>query len=280
MPPLCLVTDNTAVFSRSGNSQNKQLTVIPLGVRLKGKKLLPPYETPPTTLPLSANHSLAPCLLAPSVDEFRQLFSHLNQTNNEILAVFLSSQLNPCYQNASDAIHAMRANNIQLIDSQTTSAGLGILAQAALDTMTGKSTLTEADRAMRSLIPHIYSVWCTPSLTYLHYNGFLDPAQAVIGEMLGLYTIFSIEEGSLTPVDKVRNYHQAFDYFQEFLDEFDTLTQITLTRFASLNIPELRLLRERVAQDFPAAVYNEHVVDLPLAALFGPRSLGLVVSDS
>ena len=65
-------------------------------------------------------------------------------------------------------------------------------------------------------------------MTYLYQSGFIGDAQALVGEMLGLLPIYTLEEGRLTPVEKARNYRQLIDFMQEFIDEFSDLYHIAL----------------------------------------------------
>ena len=55
------------------------------------------------------------------------------------------------------------------------------------------------------MIPHTYMMVCTPGLSYLYYAGIIDQAQAFVGEMLGLLPIFTLEEGQINAVEKVRS---------------------------------------------------------------------------
>ena len=137
------------------------------------------------------------------------------------------------------------------------------------------SPSTEIERLLRGLIPHIYSVFCIPSLTYLYQAGFLGQAQALVGEMLGLLPLFSLEDGHLTPLEKVRNSRQLLDFLQEFLDEFSELYQIAVIQSTPPMVHEAKALKEHAAANFPKTPFNEITISLPLATLFGPRSLGV-----
>ncbi len=169
---------------------------------------------------------------------------------------------------------------LQIVDSQTTSVGLGMIVQAAADAVAKGASLADTERLVRSLIPHIYAVLCTPSLAYLHYAGFLDRAQAAVGEMLGLFSLFSLEEGKLTPLEKVRNHRQMLDFFQEFLEEFEHLQHIAFLQSAIGGNPQDgRILRDHAQDCLPHTPFSEHSINLPSAVLFGPNAIGLFVIE-
>jgi len=70
------------------------------------------------------------------------------------------------------------------------------------------------------------------------------------------------------------------DFFQEFLGEFDELQHIALLQGASNFNHETHLLREQSQLHFPRTPFSEHTINLPVASLLGPRTLGLILLDS
>ncbi len=205
----------------------------------------------------------------------------LSQKFDQIFGLFLSSSLSNCYSAAEQAAGSLHSHNtISLIDSQTTSIGLGFLVQAAAEALAHGLNLADVEHLIRSLVPHIYAAFCTPSLSYLYYAGFLDQAQAIIGEMMGMLPIFSLEEGKLTPLEKVRNRRHTIDFYQEFMDEFDHLQHIALLQSAVPNVQDARLLREHVQAEFTKISFTEHTINLPLAVILGPSASGLFLLEA
>lgn len=274
MNSICIVTDSTVQFPQPSFPGRNFVRVIPLSVEINGK-MLEQEEIKPGSLPPFANKRQNPHLVPPSPDFFSRLFLELNTAYRDTLCIFLSSELNACHANALAAIQAQRGNATHIIDSQTTSIGLGILVQTAAEAASHGLPIPEIDKLVRSLIPKIYAVFSIPGLSYLHYNGFVDQAQAFVSEMLGLFTIFSLEEGRLSPIEKVRNHRHVIDFFQEFLDEFDCLHHIALLQSAPANPQDSHLIREHIQQSYPRSPFTAHPINLPLAALLGPRSTAL-----
>ena len=91
--------------------------------------------------------------------------------------------------------------------------------------------------------------------------------------------IFAIEEGRLTPMEKVRTRRHLFESFLEFINEFDTPAHIALVRGASYNTICTRPVRQYVQETFPDTPFSEHAIAPHLAALFGPQSTGLVIME-
>lgn len=280
MSSICIVTDSSAQLTNSSFLENGIINVISLNPEIKKHSSISRLELNASNLPKSICKELNPYLHPPSLDDFRQLFSQLGKNFNEIIGIFLSSNLNPCYNIAVEAASSLQCGAIfQMIDSQTISIGLGFLIQATAEAIYNGASATEAERYARSIIPKIYSIICTPDLSHLNYNGLLDFAQAIIGEYLGLIPIFSLEEGKLSPIEKTRNERHALLFLEEFLDEFEELQHIAIFKSPLSNCQKFRMLCEHAREKFPKTTTSEHNITLPVATLFGPQIFGLTVLE-
>lgn len=219
-------------------------------------------------------------LQPPSIEDFRQLLGSLSEKYHNILVILLSSHLSQAYQNANQAAHQLRgAVSIQVIDSQTIGAGLGMLVQVAIEAIQNNIPFNQINRLVRGMIPHVYSIFCLQSLHHLAHAGHLDPAQAAIGEMLGIIPLYVLDSGKLVPIQKARNMRQSVDVLHEFVTEFEQVDHIALLHGPSPYEQEMRNLAERLAQDFPGAPISEHTFGAGMTALLGPRSFGIAVME-
>ena len=276
----CILTDSSAQFPQAIFPGKELVRVTPLDIQIDDQIYPEVKDVKTARMPPSLISTFHPRLVAPSAGKLHEVFTNLIQNYDQVLVIFLSDQLSTLYHEAEQAIAPLQTHsNIVLINSQNISVGLGILVQLAAGLLEQGASLSEAERQVRRLIPHTYTLLCPPGLTYLHRAGILDHAQAAIGEMLNLYPLFTIEEGSLTPIEKVRNYRGVMDFFQEFLGEFDALRQIAFLQGAPNLLQESRLLRQFAQENYPQTHYSEHTINPFLAALIGPRCMGMVAAE-
>ncbi|WP_075073839.1 DegV family protein [Longilinea arvoryzae] len=281
MRSACILTDNSAQFPLPAFPGRGLVRILPHDISLHGQihptgKDLKLNQYPPTAGP-----GLNPNLIPPSIADFQEVMANLSQDFDDILVILISSQLSETYQNAVKAAEDTQGRStITVIDSQTISIGLGILVQTAAGFLEEGRTAVDVEKRIRYMIPHIYTLLCTPGLTYLDHAGFIDPSQATVGELLGLLPIFSLEEGKLSPLEKTRNYRAVLDFFQEFIDEFDQLDYIALLQNGSFSNSDLRQLRQHAEESYSAAQYIEHMLNLPMATLFSPKCVGLFVIEA
>ncbi len=281
MGSVCILTDTSAQFPQLAFPGRNLVRVLGLDVVLNGVVFDEGRDIRANNLPSSANAQLNPKLRAPSADRLQNLLFSLGQSYDDVIAILMSAQLSEVYGCVNRVADELKGRvRVQMIDSQTTSVGLGILVQTAAEAAAGGMSSAEIERLIRSMIPHIYMVVCTPGLSYLSYAGYIDHAQATLGEMLNLLPIFAMEEGHLTALEKVRNHRNMLDFFQEFLDEFDSIQHIALLQSVQPNTQDSRLLREHAEDFFSGTPFSEHSINLPLATLLGPRTQGLIVVEN
>jgi DegV family protein with EDD domain len=194
----------------------------------------------------------------------------------DIVAILHSSHLTPTVQNAQEAASSVQGHiTIQVIDSQTTAVGLGLLVQEAARAAEEEVPSVEIERSIRNLVSRVYTLFCIEGLTYLHHMGELGAAQALVGEFLDVMPIYILDSGQLVPTQKARNNRHLVDIMHEFLYEFLDLEHIALLQGVPPFEQETRALRERITDDFGETPISEHTISATLATLLGPRTLGL-----
>jgi len=270
MSNVCILTDSTVQFTHPNFPGHERVYVIPFEFqnrRQQGDESWP-------------HSGLAQRLIPPSSQEFVRFYTQLSREYDTIFVLTLSSLLNPTTRFALAAsVQYSNHATINVIDSQTTGIGLGLLVQAAAAAASADAPPAEIERRMRASIPRVYMLFCIPELTYLAHSGYMDYSQALVGEMMGLLPIFAIEEGRLTPMEKVRTQRHLFESFLEFINEFDAPGYIALMRGANHNAIRTRPVRQYVQETFPDTPFSEHAIAPHLAALFGPQSTGLVIME-
>lgn len=280
MSKIGVITDSTAQFPNPSFQGKDLVRIIPLNVVINGSIIKESAGLKTADLPLSPSGENSTKLLIPSPAEIAEQFNVLLKKHNELLVITNSANLSLFYQNAMEAVKLIQGETtIQVVNSQTIATGLGMIVQAATEVISNGASLTEADRHVRQLVPHIYTLFCTPCLKYLYNIDILEYSQAVIGEMLNLHPIFTLEEGYPQAICKVRNFRHAQDYFQEFIEEYDDLIHISLLKGINTQGIDNRILKLFVQENFPDTPFSEHRINPFLGAIFGPKTLGLIIFE-
>jgi len=281
MSQVCILTDSTAQFPVHLFPGSDLINVIPYHVQLEGLANAHDKDVKLIHLPASVYTASSFQVQPPSVEEFSQMFINLGYRYREIVVVLISAHLSSALANAQAAIETSKCPvAIHLVDSETTSVGLGLLVQMAASAAQQGLDGAHISRLVRGLAPHVYTVFCLHNLSYLSKAGFIDPAQAVVGEMLDVVPFCILENGRLNPSQKVRGSRHLVDLLCEFVMEFNAVKHVALIQGVPPFEQEARLLRERLSGLYRSNSFSEHTLGVPLAALLGPHSLGLVVMEN
>ncbi len=279
MPKTCLLTDSTAYFTKPAFAGQELVTILPHYIQSDGQYLQDRKDLSLYTQ--SSSGKASPITIPPSVEAFQAAFASLGMKYKEIVVILLSSHLSQANANAHQAVQASKSPaNIFLINSLNTAIGLGLLVQAAAELSHRGYPGVEINRLVRGMINHIYSVFCLPDLSHLYRSGQIDPAQAVVGEMLGVIPFFTLENGRLVHTQKIRSPRHLVDIMFEFVAEFENLKYLALLQGITTYEQESRNLRDRISQNVRATPLCEHGLSLSLATTLGPHSIGLVAMEN
>ena len=273
-----ILTDNTAQFPIPAFPGRDFVHVISLDVEINGERFAKGEGIKAQDFPRVAEDELSPKIIPPSPEDFERFYNSLSQRYEEIVVITHSSHLTNTHKNATIASKNFQgATHIEVIDGQTTATGLGLVVQSACAAVIEGKNAEEIEAMTRSLLPRIYTVFCIPSLSYLHYSGYLGLSQAIIGEHIKMMPLFILDQGQLVPTQKARNKRHLVDLLHEFIFEFKNLTHIGFIQGIPPFENETRALRERIVLDYESIPISEHTINPFLSALFGPHTLGMFI---
>ena len=276
------VTDSTAQFTDPNFRRIHEVTVVPLTIHLGGQAFRDGVDIDSEELlARSAASRELPVAAAPRVEEFAQTYQDLGQGTVDILSIHVSGKLSATLQHARAASQRFLGRaTVVPVDSLTTSVGLGLLVQQAVQAAEAGEPVDEIVRIVRGLIPRMYAIYFTESLDFLQNAGRIPRSQAVLGGILGMKPFLISEEGDLLPMEKVRTRAQAAEKLWEFICEFSEMQFLGILQENGRVGEEARLLLERLALEFPAAKPNLLTYNPFLATILGPKGLGVVILES
>jgi len=281
MPGTCILTDSMAQFQNPDYVGHELVYTLPMKVKL-GNTFYPDSKDAKLYHEIFASpYEIMPQLQAPNPTRVAALLTTLGQQYHSVITILTSTRLSPEISVLQEMLEQLHGSlTIQIIDSETTGIGLGILVQEAAAILSQGVSVLKVSRLVRSFLPHIYTVFCLQNLSYLAQSGFLDPTQALTGEIMGIIPFYLIENGRLAPIQKARSTRQMVDMLDEFIEEFDMLKHIAIMQGYPPFDQEARSFRERVNEKFPRISFSEHTLGLGLMSLVGPRCLSVVVMES
>jgi len=275
-----VVTDGDAHLDPQLTRQ-LNITVVPLSVQVGEEVYLDRYgERNEELLARMARERMRPSITGPGPGDFRQVYEQLTRSTDSILSIHTSAQLSQVFDSARVAAEAFLGRcDIIVMDSESTSQGLGILAREAAKMAQEGLDLGEIVRHVRGMIPRIYVVMFTDSLDYLERSRRISKSQCILGTMLDIKPFLSIEEGEIIPMEKVRSRDKGLDKLVEFAGEFTAIEEMIILQNTPYPTDETLQLRERLESFFPDKSFSVLVYGPILASHVGPDGLGLVTYE-
>jgi DegV family protein with EDD domain len=282
MTRIRIVTDSTARFSIPNFQDRYSINIAPMTVRV-GPNTIEEYPglDQARIAALFDDPYDFPICEPPTEETIARHYEKLQSETDQILSIHTSSQISKVVENARSASQRFLGRcDIQVIDSQTMSAGLGLLVQAAAEAAARGADLETLVRILRGMISRLYLVFSVDELPYLEHNHLISRSQSILGEMLGIITFLTIENGNIIPMEKVRTRSRANEKLIEFVSEFASIDHIVILQNHPQIEDDCRILTDRLRSLYPAAPISIEKYGPSVATFVGPKSLGVVVLES
>lgn len=204
MPGIAVVTDSTADFAGADPAE-LGITVVPLTVNWGRDVLRDGIDLTTTEFyqRLRVDRVL-PKTAAPPVGIFEEVYRNLLTTHDAIISVHIASKFSATWSVAVSAAQEVDAGRVHVVDSTTTSIGLGWLAESASQQGAAGHPPEEISQAIRDMIPRVRLYVTLETLEYLHRGGRIGPAQAFLGGLLNIKPVLEVRDGEVHPVERVR----------------------------------------------------------------------------
>lgn len=281
MPDIRIVTDSGAFFANAAFVEQHDIVVIPNQITIGGRLYREGVDlSNDEAIRLIANLDEAPVVTPPSQSDYYNTYKKLVGTCDAVLSIHPSRRLSGSWDNAQRAARQFAGScPVFAIDSQSLSAGQGMLIRVAVQSVDTCATVDAVVRSVRGAVDRIYSVYYLESVRFLSQNQILSASHALLGALLGIKPFLAMENGQLTPIEKVRTRAQAIDRLVEFVTEFGDIHDVVILQNRQHATEQTRLIQERLALEYPGMQFPHALYGPSLAALLGTEATGIVVLE-
>jgi DegV family protein with EDD domain len=228
----------------------------------------------------AAGNSRLPEVQAADLNTILDCYQNLGEDAEEIISIHMSSHLSPMWKHARRAAELLKGRyTIRVIDSLSTSFGLGLLVQKAAEAAERGTNVHEIARIVNGAVPHLYLTSFSESLNYLERSTHLSPSQSVLGTMLGIKAMLIMEDGKLLPLEKVQTREEVIEKLAEFVVEFANVEEVGVMQHGYEQAQDE--LIERLRENGRLASVPIHDLTYPpsLAVYMGPEVIGVMVYE-
>jgi DegV family protein with EDD domain len=216
----------------------------------------------------------------PDPATFYRLYQHVAASADAIVSIHVSSRLSETCKTASRAAGQMRIP-VHVVDSATCGMSLGYAVLAAGRVAgaggTPQRVIDAAVKRCRASSELIY----VDTLEYLRRGGRISAAAALVGSALSLKPVLTMQEGEITPQDKVIGSDRALRKMVETAVSRagEGAVDIAVEHFG--NVPRASTLMDQLRPRLPQArdaVLTE--VSSTIGVHVGPGAVGITVSPA
>ena len=208
--------------------------------------------------------------------EFYELFSKELEAGNQVIGVFLSSELSGTYNSAVVAKEMLGNDNIFLIDSRTVSFALGLLVIRLKAKIDSGATAEEVIDYSKKLVGSSQLYGMLDTLENLKKGGRLSSGTAMIGKMLNLKPIIEVKEGVVNVAEKARGSRKGLTWMIEQLAKAYPNGKIDEMAVAHANSPEkVSDLKQLLLERFEIGTIHEIEIGSVVGTHAGEGAVGI-----
>ncbi len=254
------------------------ITVVPLHVHFDGESFKDGVDIwSDEFYSLLRNDAVLPDTSEPSASEFLSIYQAASP-EDIIIGVFISQGMSATIHSAQSGVQLLKNGpKVEIIDSGYVSMALGLIVIKAARMAKNNATGMEIVNAIHEWQKKV-AVYFTPgSLEHLHRMGRIGEASSMVGSLLNMKPILSIENGIIVPADKIHgNFHKvAAVMIEKLVVQFGKTPLMICVLHTEM--PDVAQLLQRTAEEnLNIAEFYSSIVGPVVGSHTGPNTIGIV----
>ncbi len=217
-----------------------------------------------------------PTTSQPSAGEFCEAFRPLVEAGHEVVGIFISSELSGTCASALTACELLPEASISVIDSRSTSVGLGMMVREAARLAEAGADVAAIEARMEELVGKMRLYFVVDTLEYLRKGGRIGGARALLGTMLNIKPLLMMHDGRVEPLQQVRTRRKALGRMIELMaQEMSSASLVHLSMTHAQAEDEAKALVAQVQEAIPCEDFFICELGPALGTHTGPGVVGI-----
>jgi DegV family protein with EDD domain len=274
-----IVTDSTADLPQA-LAEKLGISVIPLYIQFGNKTYRDRVDISEGEFyDKLLNFPVHPTTSQPSPQDFAGIYKDLSSDADGIISIHIASKLSgTCNSAILGKEMASVKCPIEVIDSESVSMGIGLLAlEAAKIAASGRSFQFVAEE-IRQLVPegHLWALFDT--LKYLAMGGRIGKAKALVGSILNIKPLLVLKESEFSPAAQARSRDKGIDLLYGFASKAGDIGDLAV--MYSTTPDEAKALADRLGAVFERSRIKISRLGPALGVHAGPGALAIALRSS
>jgi DegV family protein with EDD domain len=268
-----LVTDSAADLD-ADLARELGVRVVPLTIRFGSDEFVDRQDlTPAEFYARCAASPVLPETAAPSPGAFEAAFRSLfDEGADTVVCVNLSSGLSATMSSAQNAARSLEGRDVRVLDSRSVTWGLGSQVVTAARAANDGATADEVVRLVEDMVPRTHVYGSLDTLENLKKGGRIGNAQALLGTLLSIKPLVSIEDGVVEEAGKARTRSKALKGLVDKVAEAGTIENLAVMHGQA---PDLDEFLEQLAAVHPRDAIHVGDIGATIGVHAGPRVMGV-----
>jgi DegV family protein with EDD domain len=219
-----------------------------------------------------------PSTSQPSVGEFVDFYRRVaeERQTDTIVGAFISSRISGTVASAEAAAAEIPELNITIIDSFSTSMGLGFVVLAAAREAAAGGSVDEVVAIANDVRRRLTVLFTVDTLEYLHKGGRIGGAKRFLGTILSIKPLLHLNDGCVEPMCQIRTKQRAL---AEMLDRAEErLNGKGMAEVAVIDVDSRQegdVVAEQVKERFRVSTVYRAPVSPVIGTHAGPGTTGI-----
>lgn len=278
-----IVTDSAASFPDRTALSSSNLHVVPSRIKVDDQNLLEGAEIPSREVWERLRADITAVMIEPpTAMDFYKLFQAASTRYDGILSIHPSAAISDSFANARAAADRISGRCLfAQIDTGSICVGQALIVQEALRHLHTAPTFDDLERDIRSKTAQLFAIYYVETTDTLLHNGIVSAEHNVLGTMLGVKPLLTLDNGKVVTTGKARTRGQVIEQLVEFAQGFDAFEAAVVVQPDIAQRSETtRGLLNRLTDTFPGRQFTLSGYAPAMAAIIGPHAGGLVILGS
>jgi DegV family protein with EDD domain len=217
-----------------------------------------------------------PTTSQPSAGEFLDFFREVGAGVEAIVGLFVTSKLSGTVANAQAAQAELPDVTVRVVDSLSTSMGLGFMVLTAARAAAAGKSLDEVVAAAEEMRDRVHLLFAVDTLEFLHRGGRIGGAKWLLGTALSIKPLLHLDDGTIKPLVQVRTKRKAVARMLDVAEERLGGKRMAEAAVIDAGTPEEGdALAEQVRERFGISPVYRTAVSPAIGTHAGPGTVGV-----
>lgn len=221
-----------------------------------------------------------PTTAQPTAADFVNIYNQLAEEAEEIITIVISHHMSATIQSAEMARNLFDNVPVHIVDSETVSLGLGMMAIAAARAAEQGQDAQAVLNLVESIKQKMNVIFTVNTLEYLYKGGRIGGATAFLGTALDIKPILYIKNGRIEPLERQRTRKRSVSRLLALMEQSVGKQPVHVAILHGNASEEARQLKQSIQSQFNCVELISSDMGPVIGVHAGPGTLGLVFYTS